>query len=780
MKKCIKLLVLVLCLNIYLNTLCAEPIKKTKKSKKNTENIKIDTIDIIEISGNDRVDEVIIKNYLPIKEGDIYTDDIINNAVKKLYSVGLFQDVNINYIDGKITINVVENPLITEILFDGNDKLDDEILLAEISLTKRSVFNKNKLNSDVKRILDIYRRTGRFSATINPQLIREDKNRIKLVFQINEGKPAKIRDIHIVGSNAFSEEELKSELRSKESKILNFSSDEVYDPLRLEYDKELLRQFYLSKGYPNFEVLSAVGELDKDDQWFDITILIEEGEKYHFGNINITNNIQKADTKKLEKVIKIKQGKTFNATLMNNVVELLINELSKQGFMFVDVKPATQIDDKNRLVDVNFIINETPKFYIGKVDIIGNTRTYDYIIRRELRIDEGDPFNMAKFNRSIQRIRNLGYFENVEVQQIQGKEPNQIDLIIEVQERKTGELQFGVGYSSIDGTNINMGIKENNLLGRGQTLGLNVLYSEYSKDINVNYGKPYFLDRNLYAGFNLFYTKDEDEYSVDYKETSYGGGVNANYSITEYLDQRLFYSLNRQKITDVSNEYDGIITIGDKTISAIGQTLYYDRLDSRYNPTKGFNFSWTIQYAGIGGDKDYLKNTFSASLYIPVFPNYLTLKLSGKGGIIEGINGESVDPVDGFYLGGMSLKGFKYGGIGPRTINYYTGTAEDGSSVGGKRYYVMNAELKFPLGLPKEYGIYGSIFINAGTVTGIDYTNSFTRYRVEDSGSLRSAYGLSILWQSPMGPLSFDFAKVIKKEDYDEYQNFAFNFGSSF
>lgn len=733
----------------------------------------------VEVIGNERIDKAIINNYLKLDKNSIYNQNNVNNYIKTLYETGLFKEVKINFKNDKLIIIVKENPFISEIAFDGNSKLDDEILLSEISSTKRSVFNKNKLSSDVKRILDLYRRSGRFLATVNPQIIDEGNNRIKLVFEINEGKPAKIRKIYMIGAKVFDERDLKSEINSKESKILRFGASEIYDPARIEYDKELLRRFYFSKGYADFEVLSAVGEINKENRWFDITFLIDEGEKYKFGDITVTNNIKDVKNDRLNKVVKIKKDKVFNADLLNTSVDNITAELAKEGFVFVDVKPMISKNTKDKTINVDFVIDESPRIYVGEIKIIGNTRTYDDVIRRELRLEEGDPFSLTRFNRSIQRINNLGYFDKVNVTKERGDQPNKLNILIEVQEKKTGELQFGIGYSTTDGANATIGITENNLLGLGQSLSLNIMYAKYTKDISLSYGKPYFMGRDLYAGFNLFYRKDEDEYSVDYKETTYGGGVNAVYSITEYLDQKLFYSVYRDKITDVSSDYNGVITAGDYTTSSIGQSLYYDRKDSKFDPTKGFSLSWTLEYAGVGGDRDYLKNTANANVYIPVWPSIITLRLGAKGGIIDGI-GQAVSPTTAFYLGGNSLKGFKYGGIGPRTINSTTGTAKDGSAVGGKRYYVGDAEIKFPLGLPKEYGIYGSFFINAGSLTCVDGSTTLDKSKVVDSGSMRSAAGFSLSWRSPMGPLSFDFAKVLKKEKYDESQNFSFSFGTSF
>lgn len=734
------------------------------------------------ISGNARTDDSIIMNYLDLSIGEKYTSNDINQSVKNLYDTGLFEKADINVKNNIIYVDVVENPIITDILFDGNRKIKDDVLLSEMSLTKRSVFNKNKLANDTKRIVDIYRRTGRFLATVEPKIIEDSGNRIRIVFEINEGRPAKIRHIFFVGANSFDHNDLKYALMSKESKVLRFGAASTYDPARIEYDKELLRRFYYSKGYADFEVLSSVGEIDRGNRWFDITLLIDEGKKYNFGEVKLTNNIKKVDDEMLLKIIsKLKPGKTFNAELMNTATDNLTAELAKLGFAFVNVRPLTYKNNENMSINVDFTVDESPRVYVGEIKIIGNTRTYDNVIRRELRIEEGDPFNLTKFNRSQQRVKNLGFFETVDFRRERGDEPNKVNIIIEVAEKKTGELNFGVGYSTVDGANVNVRVKESNLLGKGQNLGLDLMYAKYTKDVDISYGTPYFLDRDLYAGFNIFYTKNDERDSVNYNENRYGFGLNMAYGITEYLNQRLFYLGYKEEILNISADYRDIIRESNALVSLIGQTLSYDRRNSRFNTTSGFLANWTLEYAGIGGDKHYIKNIGSASVFIPVIPSYITLRLGAKGGTIEGVNDRPINPVDAFYLGGDNFRGFKYGGVGPRVINPATGSAKGESSIGGKDYYVAEAELKFPLGFPKEYGISGILFVNAGTLTNVDVVDNLGYGdRYVDSGSIRAAGGFSISWLSPMGPLRFDFSKVIKKEYYDESESFRFSFDANF
>ena len=376
-------------------------------------------------------------------------------------------------------------------------------------------------------------------------------------------------------------------------------------------------------------------------------------------------------------------------------------------------------------------------------------------------------------------MRNLGYFKDVKITKNQGVARNQIDLTIEVVEQKTGELNFGIGYSTVDGANVNIGIKEKNLMGTGRNLSFDWLYSQYTGKVNFGYGKPYFMNRDLFAGFDLFYVDEKNRDSISYDKLSFGGSLNTGYNITEYLSQRVYYNYFREEISNLDSNYTNIITAGNTITSSIGQSLAYDRRDNIYNPHNGFYLKWTLDYAGVGGDKYFTKNTGKFSAYTPVYFENLIFKIGLRGGNVDG-NGEALNPNDGFYLGGYSLKGFEYAGIGPRTIDSVTNSPKNGKAIGGKNYYVGEAELKFPLGFPKEYQISGSLFINAGTVTGVDDDVNLNKALIADTGSIRSAYGFNISWISPMGPIGLDFSNVIKKESYDIEENFRFSFGSNF
>jgi outer membrane protein insertion porin family len=734
-------------------------------------------ISTIEIDGNRIIDESIILGHLTFGIGDMYISSIINDSVKKLYETGFFENIDINFDKNTLTIYVNENPVIEEVVFEGNDAIDEKTLENEVFLKRRNIFDKNKLNGDTKRILTLYKRLGRFSTKVVPKIIKDEENynRIKLVFEIEEGNAVKIENIDFVGNKVYSSSKLKSQIRSKEWKWFKFGMGATYDPDMFEVDKEFLRRFYFINGYPDFEVLSLSADLSVDQKEVYMTILINEGEKYFFGDIELVNNIKKIDNKKLQKKVKsIKKGKTFNSELIQKTMDNLNIELAKEGYVFVDIIPEVS-KGANNTMNIKFIINESLKMYVGKINIIGNTRTVDRIIREKMRLWEGDPLNMVNVNSSIYDLYNTGYFDKVDIKKDHGEIPDTVDLTIEVQERRTGELRFGVGYSTYDGANINVGIKEDNLLGRGQSLGIDVLYAKYSKNISLNYGKPNFLGRDLYAGVNIFYREDKDRDSVDYRQEKYGGGTSFSYNITDDLKQRVFYTAYQDKITNVVADLKDIVRVRDDFVSIIGQTLYIDLRDNRLNTTKGFYTSWTLEFAGLGGDKHYIRNTINANLYIPIYEDLVSIKIGGYAGSIKAINGNYLEINDVFYLNSNIIRGFKYAGIGPR-LN--TGIR---SSLGGKDYYVGITELKFPFGIPKEYNVFAGLFINAGSLYNTDVKKYYTYpENIDDNNSIRSAYGITIYWTTPMGLLNFTFSKVINREDYDIPEEFNFNFGTNF
>ncbi len=737
----------------------------------------------IEIRGNERIDEEVIFSYLDISGLKNKSPKALQDSIKKLYESDLFLESKIYDEKGKIIIEVTENPIVSDVKIVGNKKMEDDALQSELSLKKRAIFTKAKLQNDLKRINELYLKSGRFLTKIDPKIIQKEQNRVEIIFEIFEGPKAKIGEIYFVGNEAFPDIDLLDEISTKKSKWWKFlSSSDTYDSDRTEFDKEKLRRFYGSRGYADFSTISSIAQITPEKDRFFITFLLEEGIKYNIGEINIINHVEKFDEKILEKEILIKKGKIYNSDLIEKTVDKMVEVMSEKSYAFANVEPILKRNRDEKIIDIDFIIRETPRIYINQIRISGNSRTHDEVIRRELRLREGDAYNITRINRSKQRIENLGFFEKVEFKTKRinenSRDGDKVDIEIEVKEKKTGELNLGLGYSTVNKITTNAGIKERNLFGTGQELGLNVQKSYSSFTGEINYTKPYFSGRAIDVGFDLFKYQLSKRNSLSYDQNSDGITFRGNYSITEFLAHQLHYSLSQQTISNVDSAASlGLKNLqGDFLTSSIGQTFSYDRRNNRINPKSGYYLSITQDYAGLGGDINTLKHEGSAGYYLPTFSEDFILKFLARGGAIDGL-GQDVRSNYGFFLGGNNFRGFQYAGVGPRTVT--NGSAKGGDVIGGKIYYVGTAEFMFPLGLPRELGINGILFSDNGTVKGVDQISK-KGTNVADSGSLRSSYGFSVAWASPLGPIRLDFSKIAKKELYDQTQNFRFSFGTTF
>lgn len=747
-----------------------------KTSKKDAASSKRAAIEII-VKGNERIDaETIAAN---ISNQRLPSSEEIDHALKKLYESDLFLEAKI-YTEGKkIIIEVKENPIVVDVKIIGNKKIEDDALQGELTLKKRSVFTKFKLQSDLKRISEIYLKSGRFLTKIEPKIIQKEQNRVEVIFDITEGPKAKIAEISFIGNNNFSDADLLDEITTKQSKWWKFlSSADVYDSDRIEFDKEKLRRFYGSRGYADFISPTSTAQILPSKDKFYITFLIDEGIKYNIGEINIINRIEKFDESILQKAILIKTGKLYNSDLIEKTVEKMVEIMSEKSYAFAHVEPILKRNKEQKIIDIDFVLQETPRIYIDKITIIGNTRTKDEVIRRELRMRDGDAYNITQINRSKQRIQNLAFFEKVDFRTSRIGNTDKVELIIEVKEKKTGELNFGIGYSTVDKATANVGLKERNLFGTGQEMGISLQRSKYSFSGDINYTKPYFMGRPIDVGVDFFKYVSDRRNTLVYSQSSDGFSLSGGYSITEFLMHQIRYSLSTQTVSDVAT--GASISLqnlqGSFVSSTVGHSFSYDKRDNKLDPRDGYYMSVSQDYSGLGGDISNIKHTGSAGYYIPTFNNDYVLKFLLRGGVIQGI-GQGVRSNYAFYLGGNNFRGFEYAGLGPRTIS--NGSAVGGNAMGGNIYYVATAEYRFPLGLPKELGINGILFSDNGTLKKVDPINRQLT-EVADSGSLRSSYGLSIAWSSPMGPIRFDFSRVAKKEQYDRTQAFRFSFGTNF
>jgi outer membrane protein insertion porin family len=726
----------------------------------------------IDIRSNQRVEQSTINSYLKIKVGDKIDQDKVNASLKQMYATELFSNISMNMEGSTLVVKIQENPIVNKIAFEGNKRVNDDAINAQIALKPRSVYTKSKVQSDVLLIQDLYRKSGRYSTKVEPKIVMLDQNRVDLVFEIEEGEKASVKKIYFIGNKKFDSEKLRKILNTKESHWYTFySSGDSYDPDRVSFDRELLRKFYTSKGYADFNVSSVTAEITEDKESFILHFTVEEGEKYRFGNINVTSLLPDVNKETFRNDIKTEKGEIYNSILIDNTVDKITTHLNNMGYAFVDIAPEFKKDVKNKIIDVTYNIKEGPKVYIGKVNIAGNVRTLDKVVRREMRMAEGDPYNATQIARSKQRIQNLGFFDKVDVKTERGDEPDKANVNVSVTEKPTGELNFGAGYSTTEGMLGNVSIRERNLLGTARDVKLSLQKSARGNQIDLGVIDPYFMDRDLAASFNVYdITRDNSSYS-SYSSVTQGFTVTGTYSITEDLRHTLKYALTNVTIDNIqSGASTYIVQQGGTTLtSLIGHTLMYDKRDNKFDPTSGYYASFSQDVAGFGGDSKFFRNEARYGYYKPVVREDVIFNTSVRSGWIFGLGGQDVRINDRFFIGGSSLRGFKDAGIGPR--DKYTTDA-----LGGNSYYAGTLGFTFPLGLPDELGFKGEVFIDAGSLYGLDEGGP----TILDSNAIRASAGFGVLWTSPLGPIKIDFAEPLMKLSYDKTQILRFDFGTRF
>ena len=723
----------------------------------------------IKVEGLQRVEPETVLSYVNVKKNALTDDSKLDASLKQLYSTGLFNDVSLNVRpDGMLVIKVEENPVINKVLFDGNDKVDDDMLTSEVKLAPRSTYSRSKVQEDVQRILDVYKRTGRYAAVVEPQIIKRDQNRVDLIFKIDEGPLAVIDKINFIGNHRYDHDDLQEVIMSKESRWYRiFSSSENYDAEKTNYDKELLRRFYLKRGYADFRVASAVAELSPDSKSFVLTYVLDEGKRYRVNKLEITSDIADVNPDDFREYLEFSSGDWYNNEKVEKTITALTDELGKKGFAFVDVNPELIKNTENGEVDVIFHINEGERIFVDRINISGNTRTHDEVIRREFRIDEGDAFNVSKIKDSRRNVENLDYFSKVDIDTV-AKDANKADLDVKVEEKSTGYFNVGIGYSTVNGALIRAGVTENNFRGLGQRLGLDAGVSQRSQDYNLSFTEPYFMGRRLRAGFDLFRTDEDYQDESSYDSASTGGRLRMGWNYTDDLSQQVRYTLRDDEISNVGHGASKYIKDeeGSYLDSSVGQTIVYDKRDSVISPKEGYFLSFGNDVSGVGGDEKYLKFDAKAYQYYTL-ADYYTFKFFANAGYITGYGGKDVRLPNRYYLGGSTLRGFDVAGIGAR--DKYTKDA-----LGGNWMIYTGGEVTFPIGLD-ELGIKGRTFVDMGMLGKPDNMN---RADIEYSSSPRVAAGFGFQWLSPMGQIDIDFGFPIVKEKYDETQVFRLNFGT--
>lgn len=728
----------------------------------------------IVVQGTQRVEVETVKSYMAIAEGDPYNADRVDRSLKTLFNTGLFADVSIRQEGEALVVRVVENPIINRIAFEGNNRVKDEQLETETQLRPRVVYTRTKVQNDVKRILDLYRRNGRFAATVEPKLIQLEQNRVDLAYEISEGEPSYVKRINFVGNRFYRDSRLREVLSTKEERWYRFlSSDDTYDPDRLTYDRELLRRYYLKHGFADFRVVSGVAELTPDRGGFFLTFTVEEGERYKFGTATINANLRDLDGNELNPLLTSVPGEWYNADQVEDIVQNLTDALGSKGFAFVDVRPQVNRDRENKVINITYDVHEGPRVYVERIDITGNVRTLDKVIRREFRLVEGDAFNTAKVRRSRQRIKDLGFFDKAEVTNIPSDSaPDRTIIKVDVQEKSTGELSFGVGWSTVVGPLVEASIRERNLLGRGQDLKLSSSLGTRRTSAELSFTEPYFLDRKLSVGFDIFGLTRKMQRESSYDHNTMGAAVRSGYYIHDNLRQDVRYQVKRDQVENVDEDASLFVReqMGTTSTSSIQQTLTWDYRDSRMEPTEGYVFKINNELAGLGGSQKWMRNNLSAAQYFQL-DEQVILGVSGTAGVISGFGDEKVRITERYYLGGDSLRGFANSGVSPRDKS-------SGDALGGMWQATGSVQVKFPLGLPEELGFAGQAFTDFGSIGSTeDYANSAT---INQASSLRASVGVGVTWKSPMGPVALDLAVPVMKESFDEDEFFHFNFGTRF
>lgn len=775
----------------------------------------------IEVRGNSRVEAETIRNFTRIQAGQNVSEAEQDEVVRRLFATGLFSDVRVSQSGGTLVVQVDENQIVNQVLFQGNSKIKDEQLMAAVQTQPRGAYSSATAQADVDAISAAYTSIGRSDAVVTVTTQQVGENRVNVIYNIQEGDRTKIASISIVGNNAFSDSRLKQTIALRESGLLSFiQRDDIYDEDRLRTDEETLRRFYFNRGYADFRVISSVAELDETQNSYFITITVDEGERYTFGNVAIDSTIPGIDSEALYGELETRPGEVYSAKDVEESLVNLTNSMANAGFAFAQVTPRGDRDFTNRTIAINYVIDQGPRAYVERIEIRGNTKTRDYVIRREFDVSEGDAFNQVLIQRAKQRLEDLKFFEKVSISTAPGAEPDRVIVIVDVVEKATGELSLGGGYTT-GGDNAGpvaeVGITERNFLGRGQFIKVSAGFGKDTRNYSLSFTEPYFLGRRLAAGFDIYRSEST---SGDYDSVRTGGDVRLAAPITENLTAQIAYNFKQEEFGDdngttynrftESQLIDGSGNVFESTCgapnpnnnivdpngnaalappytdspiinqaicespyitSSVSYSLIYNTLDNANDPREGFIIQGGQEFAGLGGDANFIKTTGKASYFKLLNEEYDVIgQLSSAGGNVSTLGGDDLRVFDSFFKGQDIVRGFDYKGIGPR---------QNGVSIGGTNYANASAEATFPLPLiSRDYGFRGAVFADAGSLWGSEFEGA--PGVVGTDAALRASAGVGLIWASPFGPLRVNYAHPFVKEDFDELQEFSFGFSSRF
>ncbi|HXW71196.1 MAG TPA: outer membrane protein assembly factor BamA [Methylocella sp.] len=784
------------------------------------------------VKGNKRIDSETIAGYFT------GTDEAaINKGVKDLYATGLFSDIRVSHEGGRVVVSVTENNVINRVVFEGNSAVKTETLTAEVQSKSRGPYSKAMVDADIERIKDVYRRSGRAAASVTARTVDLPNGRVDVVFTIDEGGKTGIKEINFVGNQAFSANKLRDLMETTEMNYLSFfKTSDVYDPDRIASDLERIRRFYLKNGYADFHVVGSDARYDPDQQGYIVTITVEEGPQYTVSSVNVDSHLPDIDGASLLPLVRLSPGQVYNGDLVEKTVDTLAREVGKHGYPFTQVRPRGDRDPATRTVTIVFVLEEGPRVYIERIDVRGNTRTRDYVIRREFELGEGDAYNRALIDRAERRLNNLGFFKKVKVTNEPGSSADRVIVVVTVEDQPTGSLSLSGGYSTTDGFIADASVTETNFMGRGQYVKLSVSEGQYSRGVTFSFTEPYFLGDRIAAGFDLYAKKSDPWQYSYYSNFTTGGSVRFGLPITEEITFSPRYSIYRTDISIPNNSsqpyndctypiygitptvlfpsgpqpnvWYNCVTNGEASLaikqaqgafltSMFGYTLGYNSLDNNRNPTSGIFGELRQDVAGAGGDDHFLRTTGDLRFYRELYEQIVGI-VHLQGGDLAAYGNNQLRIVDDFNLGPSLVRGFAPAGIGPRDIS--SGNAQ-GNPLGGTVYYGASAEVQFPIyGLPRDIGLKGAFFFDAGDLFGYHgqtnfsptgvcsggpYVYPFTQSNciivaADHSDLVRTAAGGSLIWASPLGPIRFDFAKAITKSQYDQTQFFRFSGGTTF
>lgn len=757
----------------------------------------------VEVSGNQRVDADTIRNYITIKPGKAFSSSDIDAAVKALFGTGLFSDVQINQVGSTLVVKVAEYKVVNQVLFQGNKKLKDNALQAAVQLKPRGTFSQATLDGDVESVKAAYKRIGRDDAGVTAQVMDLGDNRVNVVFHITEGERTQIAAINFVGNSAYSSRRLSDIINTKRSSWVSFIlRDDVYDDDKLRADQELLRRFYYNHGYADFQVVSAVGELDSATNKYTVTITVQEGDRYTFGDISVESTIPEVDSKSLESVVETHKGDVYNAKDVEDSIIALTEKVAGSGYAFAQVTPRGDRNFENHTISVVYTVDQGTKAYVERIEIRGNDRTRDYVIRREFDVSEGDAFNQVLIQRAKKRLENLNYFEKVDISTVPGSQPDQVVLVVDVVEKSTGEFSVGAGYSTggdTAGPSVEGSITERNFLGRGQFIKLSAGGGKNSRDYSLSFTEPYFLGRRIAAGFDIY--QSTREYKNNYNSDTTGATIRFGLPITESISTQLAYNISREKYeldsgcgTPTDLDPDGPnCNISPAILDGIDQSpwikssislgMVYNTIDDMKNPHEGIYATTTAEFAGLGGDAKYVKLTGRGSIYQTLSEQFdLVGLISGGAGHVQGYgNDGQLRIFDQFQSTDRMIRGFAYGGIGP--VDPATG-----DHLGGTTYFNASAEAQFPIPVvPESFGLRGAVFADAATLYGSKINRHLNdgnpNNDINIAGTdlqLRASVGVGLMWASPFGPIRIDYAIPVKKQDQDDVQEFNFGISTRF